>query len=68
MNDVSISSLLNVIDLARQWFSRIRTANREDVEKYQRALEPFYTALNETKIFIGSVKELGRDREREEKL
>ncbi len=68
MTDISISSLLTVIDLARKWFSRIRAANREDVEKYQRALEPFYTALNETKIFIGSVKELGRDRQREEKL
>ena len=50
------TAIFSALTQAKQWLEFIKSGNRIRDEKYDLALEALYTALNETKIYIGSIE------------
>jgi len=50
---LDLSTILAALTQIRQWFESLRTHNTYRDERYQEALGSLYTALNETRIYIG---------------
>jgi ATP-dependent protease HslVU (ClpYQ) peptidase subunit len=53
---VDFALIMSVVNQARQWLEFSNTNDRHRDEEYEEALGALYTALNETRIYIGSLE------------
>ena len=65
-----LEAVPQIIESMRQWFTSLRTASRLQDEgqmrRHREALEAILTALNETRIYLGSREQQGASVERDE--
>jgi hypothetical protein len=53
---MQFTTIFAALALAKEWIEFIRSGSSVKNEKYERALEAVWEALNETKIYIGSIE------------
>ena len=73
---MELAAIIGSLTPLKQWFDFLRTKHEKGRERYQEALEAVYTALNETRIYLGSLDSksllntanLSRNKEKEANL
>ena len=66
-----IDTLLRAMPPLKEWFEAISSHKKRRDEEHEEAIEALYTALNETRIYIGRINRAGeshRDEDTEAKL
>ena len=52
---MEISLVIPFVKLIGEWFSKYKADKKNNTEEYRNALVSFYTALNETKLYISKI-------------